>query len=90
MTGYISKCTDTITASKTIKTNQKLWITVLLSTHDTAFRSGNKAALRTVMANLSQAIRVVKHAPKSLFILNVHQEHLPDMLMVLHMPLKQL
>lgn len=68
VTSYISKCIDDVTTSKTITTrsNQKPWMTAevraLLRTRDSAFRAGNKAALRTARAKLSRAIREAKRA----------------------------
>ncbi|KAI4879859.1 hypothetical protein NFI96_004004 [Prochilodus magdalenae] len=66
VTGYISKCIDDVTASKVITThpNQKPWMTaevrVLLGARDKAFKSGDKAGLRTARAKLSRAIREAK------------------------------
>ncbi|XP_048854489.1 uncharacterized protein LOC125722376 [Brienomyrus brachyistius] len=66
--GYISKCIDDVNVSKNITTrsNQMPWMTTevrtLLRTRDTAFKSGDKAALRTTRANLSSAIRAAKRA----------------------------
>ncbi|KAI4890857.1 hypothetical protein NFI96_008482, partial [Prochilodus magdalenae] len=66
VTGYISKCIDDVTISKVIAThpNQKPWMTtevrVLLGTRDKAFKSGDKASLRTARAKLSWAIREAK------------------------------
>ncbi|KAK1788023.1 hypothetical protein P4O66_016497 [Electrophorus voltai] len=63
VTGYISKCIDDVTVSKTIITcpNQKLWMTaevrVLLRTRDSSFRAGDREDLRKVRAKLSRAIR---------------------------------
>ncbi|XP_036417084.1 CMRF35-like molecule 8 [Colossoma macropomum] len=63
VTGYISECIDDVTVSKLITThpNQKPWMTaevhMLLRTHDKAFKSGDKAGLRTARAKISQAIR---------------------------------
>ncbi|KAL0199309.1 hypothetical protein M9458_007849, partial [Cirrhinus mrigala] len=60
VTAYIKKCIDDVTVTKTITTraNQKPWMTAevrgLLKTRDDAFRSGDKAALKTVRANLLQ------------------------------------
>ncbi|KAI5088080.1 gastrula zinc finger protein XlCGF28.1-like [Silurus meridionalis] len=68
VTSYISKCVDDVTISKTITTrsNQKPWITanvhVLLKQRDSAFRSGDKAPLKTTRAKLSRAIREAKRA----------------------------
>ncbi|KAI5087280.1 gastrula zinc finger protein XlCGF28.1-like [Silurus meridionalis] len=68
VTSNISKCVDDVTISKTITTrsNQKPWMTanvrVLLKHRDSAFRSGDKAALKTARAKLSRAIREAKHA----------------------------
>ncbi|KAK3541003.1 hypothetical protein QTP86_009520 [Hemibagrus guttatus] len=66
VTSYIRKCVDDVTVSKTITTrsNQKPWMTAemhaLLKSRDSAFRAGDKAALRTARAKLSQAIREAK------------------------------
>ncbi|KAK3516386.1 hypothetical protein QTP70_010501 [Hemibagrus guttatus] len=66
VTSYISKCIDDVTVSKTITTrsNQKPWMTAevraLLKSRDSAFRAGDKAALRTARAKLSRAIREAK------------------------------
>lgn len=68
VTSYISKCIDDVTFSKTITTrsNQKPWMTAevraLLRTQDSAFRIGDKTALRTARAKLSRAIREAKRA----------------------------
>ncbi|GAA6109013.1 uncharacterized protein LOC113663549 isoform X1, partial [Tachysurus ichikawai] len=68
VTSYIGKCIDDVTVSKTITTrsNQKPWMTAnvrtLLRTRDLAFRTGDRAALRTAMAKLSRAIREAKRA----------------------------
>ncbi|KAK3569956.1 hypothetical protein QTP86_007786, partial [Hemibagrus guttatus] len=59
VTSYICKCIDDVTVSKTITTcsNQKLWMTAevraLLKLRDSAFRAGDKEALRTATAKLS-------------------------------------
>ncbi|KAK3531636.1 hypothetical protein QTP70_025878 [Hemibagrus guttatus] len=66
VTSYISKCIDVVTISKSITTcsNQKLWMTakvcVLLKSRDSAFKAGDKYALRTARAKLSRAIREAK------------------------------
>ncbi|KAK3570813.1 hypothetical protein QTP86_027627, partial [Hemibagrus guttatus] len=66
VTSYIGKCIDDVTISKSITTrsNQKPWMTAkvhaLLKSRDSAFRAGNKDALRTARAKLSQAIREAK------------------------------
>ncbi|KAK3545229.1 hypothetical protein QTP70_002057 [Hemibagrus guttatus] len=66
VTSYIGKCIDDVTVSKTITTcsNQKPWMTAevraLLKSRDSAFRAGDKAALRTARAKLSRAIREAK------------------------------
>ncbi|KAK3537570.1 hypothetical protein QTP70_014366 [Hemibagrus guttatus] len=68
VTGYIGKCIDDVTVSKTVTTcsNQKPWMTAevcaLLKSRDSAFRAGDKEALRTARAKLSRAIREAKHA----------------------------
>ncbi len=72
VTAYIKKCMDDVTVTKTITTraNQKPWMTAevrgLLKTRDEAFRSGDKAALKTARANLSRDIKTAKrsHAQK--------------------------
>ncbi len=72
VTAYIKKCMDDVTVTKTIttRTNQKPWMTAevrgLLKTRDEAFRSGDKAALKTARANLSRGIKNAKrsHAQK--------------------------
>ncbi|MCJ8729503.1 hypothetical protein PDJAM_G00107090 [Pangasius djambal] len=57
VTSYISKCIDNVTVSKTItsRSNQKPWMTAevraLLRTRDSAFRAGDKVALRTNALN---------------------------------------
>ncbi|KAK3562934.1 hypothetical protein QTP86_011610 [Hemibagrus guttatus] len=66
VTSYISKCIDDMTISKSITTcsNQKPWMTAkvhaLLKSRDSAFRAGDKDALRTARAKLSRAIREAK------------------------------
>ncbi|KAI4881767.1 hypothetical protein NFI96_000364 [Prochilodus magdalenae] len=68
VTSYIGKCIDDVTVSKTITTrpNQKQWMTAevraLLKARDSAFKAGDKAALRKARAKLSQAIREAKRA----------------------------
>ncbi len=68
LTAYIKKCIDDVTVTKTITTraNQKPWMTVevrgLLKTRDEAFRSGDKAALKTARANLSCGIKNAKRS----------------------------
>ncbi|KAI5625239.1 hypothetical protein C0J50_15201, partial [Silurus asotus] len=68
VTSYIGKCIDDVTISKTITTrlNQKPWMTAkvraLLKTRDSAFRAGDKTALKTARAKLSRAIREAKRA----------------------------
>ncbi len=72
VTAYIKKCMDDVTVTKTITTraNQKPWMTAevrgLLKNRDEAFRSGDKAALKTARANLSRGIKNAKrsHAQK--------------------------
>ncbi len=64
VTAYIKKCMDDVTVTKTITTcaNQKPWMTAevcgLLKTRDDAFRSGDKAVLKTARANLSRGIKI--------------------------------
>ncbi|KAI2643798.1 hypothetical protein H4Q32_029977 [Labeo rohita] len=66
VTAYIKKYIDDVTVTKTITTraNQKPWMTAevrgLLKTRDDAFRSGDKAALKTARANLSRGIKQAK------------------------------
>ncbi len=66
VTAYIKKCMDDVTVTKTITTraNQKPWMTAevrgLLKTRDEAFRSGDKAAVKTARANLSCGIKNAK------------------------------
>ncbi|KAI4882186.1 hypothetical protein NFI96_024769 [Prochilodus magdalenae] len=68
VTSYIGKCIDDVTVSKTITTcpNQKPWMTAevraLLKAQNSAFKAGDKAALRKIRAKLSRAIRQVKRA----------------------------
>ncbi|KAK1804805.1 hypothetical protein P4O66_003647 [Electrophorus voltai] len=68
VTGYISKCIDDVIVSKTITTrpNQKPWmpaeVRMLLRTRDSAFRTGDREALRKTRAKLSRAIRESKPA----------------------------
>ncbi|KAI5090163.1 gastrula zinc finger protein XlCGF28.1-like [Silurus meridionalis] len=68
VTCYISKCVDDVTISKTITTrfNQKPWMTAnvraLLKQRDSAFKTGDKMALKTARAKLSRAIREAKRA----------------------------
>ncbi|KAI4896082.1 hypothetical protein NFI96_027212 [Prochilodus magdalenae] len=63
-----SKCIDDVTVSKTITTrpNQKPWMTAevraLLKARDSAFKAGDKAALRKARAKLSRGIREAKRA----------------------------
>ncbi len=73
VTAYIKNCIDDVTVTKTITTraNRKPWMTAevhgLLKTRDEAFRSGDKAALKTARANLSRGIKNAKrsYAPKN-------------------------
>ncbi|KAK3509846.1 hypothetical protein QTP70_014800, partial [Hemibagrus guttatus] len=59
VTSYVGKCIDDVTVSKTITTcsNQKPWMTAevraLLKLRDSAFKAGDKEALRTARAKLS-------------------------------------
>ncbi len=68
VTAYIQKCTDDVIVTKTITThaNQRPWMTAevrgLLKTRDEAFRSGDKAALKTARANLSRGIKNAKRS----------------------------
>ncbi len=65
VTAYIKNCIDDVTVPKTI-TYQKPWMTAevrgLLKTRDEAFRSGDKAALKTARANLSRGIKNAKRS----------------------------
>ncbi len=74
VTADIKKCIDDVTVTKTIintHANQKPWMTAevrgLLKTRDEAFRSGDKAALKTARANLSCGI---KNAKQVMFLKN--------------------
>ncbi len=66
VTAYIKKCIDDVTVTKNITTraNQKPWMTAevcgLLKTRDDAFRSGDKAVLKTARANLSRGTKKAK------------------------------
>ncbi len=68
VTAYIKNCIDDVTVTKTITTraNRKPWMTAevrgLLKTRDEAFRSGDKAALKTARANLSCGIKNAKRS----------------------------
>ncbi|KAK1804795.1 hypothetical protein P4O66_003640 [Electrophorus voltai] len=68
VTGYISKCIDDVTVSKTITTrpNQKPGMTaevrMQLRTRDSTFRTGDREALRKTRAKLSRALREAKCA----------------------------
>ncbi len=68
VTAYIKKYIDDVTVTETITTraNQKPWMTAevcgLLKTRDEAFRSGDKTALKTAIANLSCGIKNVKRS----------------------------
>ncbi len=83
VTAYIKKCMDDVTVTKTITTraNQKPWMTAevrgLLKTRDEAFRSGDKAALKTARANLSCGIKNAKrsHAQKSTITSRTAETH---------------
>ncbi len=83
VTAYIKKCMDDVTVTKTVTTcaNQKPWMTAevrgLLKTRDEAFRSGDKAALKTARANLSCGIKNAKrsHAQKNQQSLHGQQRH---------------
>ncbi len=67
VTAFIKKCIDDVTVTKTITTraNQKPWMAAevhgLLKIQDETFRSGDKAALKTAIANLSHGIKKAKH-----------------------------
>ncbi len=83
VTAYIKNCIDDVTVTKTITTraNQKPWMTAevrgLLKTRDEAFRSGDKAALKTARANLSRGIKNAKrsYAKKNQWSLQRQQRH---------------
>ncbi|KAF7691443.1 hypothetical protein HF521_011740, partial [Silurus meridionalis] len=69
VTGYISKCTENIIPTEYFERypNDKPWINspnvrALLKQRDSAFRSGDKVALKTTRAKLSRAIREAKCA----------------------------
>ncbi|KAK3525079.1 hypothetical protein QTP86_014472 [Hemibagrus guttatus] len=55
VTSYISKCINDMTISKSITTHS-------VDDRKSPFRAGDKDALRTARAKLSQAIREAKHA----------------------------
>ncbi len=63
ITAYIKKCIDDVTVTKTITTraNQKPWMTAevrgLLKTRDEAFRSGDKAALKTAICPVASKMQ---------------------------------
>ncbi len=67
VTAYIKNCIDDVTVTKTITTraNQKPWMTAevrrVLKRYQ-AFRSGDKAALKTARANLSRGIKNAKRS----------------------------
>ncbi len=83
VTAYIKKCIDDVTVTKTITTpaNQKPWMTAevcgLLKTRDEAFRSGDKAVLKTARANLPCGIKIAKrtYAQKNQLSLHRQQRH---------------
>ncbi len=66
--GYIYKSMEDICITKciTVRVNEKPWMTAevqaLLKARDSAFKSGDTAALRTARANLNKAIRLGKKA----------------------------
>ncbi|KAK3506928.1 hypothetical protein QTP70_031211 [Hemibagrus guttatus] len=66
VTSYIGKCLDDVSKTITTRSNQKPWMTAevraLLKSRDSAFRAGDKVALRTARAKLSRAIREAKCA----------------------------
>ncbi len=68
VTAYIKNCIDDVTVIKTITThaNQKAWMTAevrgLLKNRNEAFRSRDKAALKTARANLSCGIKNAKRS----------------------------
>ncbi len=68
VTAYIKNCIDDVTVTKTItpRANQKPWMTAevrgLLKTRDEAFRSGDKAALKTARTKLSCGIKNAKRS----------------------------
>ncbi len=68
VTAYIKNCIDDVTVTKTITTraNRKPWMTAevrgLQKTREEAFRSGDKAALKTASANLSRGIKNAKRS----------------------------
>uniref|UniRef100_A0A3B5PZ90 Reverse transcriptase domain-containing protein n=1 Tax=Xiphophorus maculatus TaxID=8083 RepID=A0A3B5PZ90_XIPMA len=66
VSAYINKCTEDVSITKNIitRTNQKPWMTKevreMLKAQNSAFKSGDKEALRTARANLNRAIRLAK------------------------------
>ncbi|KAK3541394.1 hypothetical protein QTP86_024589, partial [Hemibagrus guttatus] len=64
VTSYISKCIVDVTISITTRSNQKPWMTrkvrALLKFRDSAFRVGDKDALRTARAKRSRSLREAK------------------------------
>ncbi len=67
VTADIRKCMDDVTVTNTITTraNQKPWMTAevrgLLKTGDEAFRSGDKAALKTVASQMQNGHMLKKN-----------------------------
>lgn len=68
MTGYIYKRMEDVIVIKNITTraNKKPWFTrvvrELLKARNTAFKSGDKDALRSPSANLNRVVRAAKRA----------------------------
>lgn len=66
VSAYINKCTEDVSVTKSIITqaNHKRWMTgevrKMLIARNSAFKSGDKEALRTAKANLNRAIRLPK------------------------------
>ncbi|KAK3524991.1 hypothetical protein QTP86_012202 [Hemibagrus guttatus] len=70
VTSYIGKCINDVTVSKTTTTrsNQKLWMTAevcALKLRDSAFRAGDKVALRAAREKLSRTIKEANPWPLS-------------------------
>ncbi|KAI3375424.1 hypothetical protein L3Q82_021910, partial [Scortum barcoo] len=68
--GYISKCTEDVTSTRTVTTeylNQKPWLnaevrSLLLKARDAAFRSGDRLALRAARRQLTAGVKRAKAA----------------------------
>lgn len=68
VTGYITKCMEDVTVTKytTVRANDKPWYTrevrELLRARNTAFKSGDKEALKSARANLHRGVKAAKRA----------------------------